>query len=357
MPKQPSMIPPDSYDVFFNDLKKRIDTARVKAALAVNQELILLYWQIGTQILEKQKEEGWGHKVIPRLSKDLKRTYPDMTGFSARNLGYMKRFAEAWPDSSILQQLAAKIPWFHNCVLLEKVKDTEARQWYIQKTVENGWSRNVLSMQIETDLYKRQGDAVTNFERTLPKPQSDLARQMMKDPYSFEFLTISEEAAERELERGLVERIKDFLIELGTGFSFVGSQYYLNIGGEDFYLDLLFYHLELRCFIIIDLKMGDFKAEYSGKMNLYVSAVDDMLRKEHDNPTIGMVLCKSKNKAIAEYALRNVNTPIAVSTHKLPKKLQDSLPTPEQLQLEMEAAVQAIEAQSQKSVENIDADE
>ena len=352
------MIPPDDYELFFNDLKKQISNARVKASLAVNKELVLLYWQIGARILAKQNEEGWGSKVIPRLSKDFKREFPDMTGLSTRNLKYMRTFAEAWPDKTIVHQLGALIPWRHNCVLLEKVKDPEARQWYIQKTVEHGWSRNVLTMQIETDLYQRQGGAVTNFERTLPKPQSDLARQMMKDPYSFEFLTISDEAAERELERGLVERIRDFLLELGTGFSFVGSQHYLNIGGEDFYLDLLFYHLELRCFIIIDLKMGDFKAEYSGKMNLYVSAVDDMLRKEHDNPTIGMVLCKSKNKTIAEYALRNVNTPIAVSTHKLPKKLEDSLPTPEQLEIEMEAAVQAIEAKSeQRSKQASDRDE
>ena len=363
MPKQPSLIPSDQYEVFLTDLKERIRTAQVKAALAVNQELILLYWQIGTRILATQEQEGWGNKVIPKLARDLKREFPEMKGFSARNLSYMKRFAKAWPEESILQQLAAKIPWFHNCVLLEKVKDAEARHWYIKKTVENGWSRNVLTMQIETDLYQRQGGAVTNFERTLPKPQSDLARQILKDPYSFQFLTISDKAAERELERGLVAHIRDFLLELGTGFAFVGSQYYLNIGGEDFYLDLLFYHLELRCFVIIDLKMGDFKAEYSGKMNLYVSAVDDMLRKEGDNPTIGMVLCKSKNKTIAEYALRNVNTPIAVSTHRaasireLPKQLQDNLPSPEQLQIEMEAAVQAIEAQSQKSAGNVEADD
>ena len=343
------MIPPDSYELFLNDLKKRIGTARVKASLAVNKELILLYWQIGSDILQQQQEEGWGSKVVTQLAKDLKREFPDMKGFSRTNLMYMRSFAEAWPDEAIVHQLGGQIPWKHNSILLDKVKDLEARQWYIQKTVEHGWSRNVLTMQIETDLYQRQGGAVTNFERTLPKPQSDLARQMLKDPYSFEFLTISDEAAERELERGLVERIRDFLLELGTGFSFVGSQYYLNIGGEDFYLDLLFYHLELRCFIIIDLKMGDFKAEYSGKMNLYVSAVDDMLRKEHDNPTIGMVLCKSKNKTIAEYALRNISTPIAVSTHKLPKKLQDSLPTPEQLEIEMDAAIQAIAEQAKKT--------
>lgn len=338
----------DSYALFLADLKQRISIARVRAALAVNKELMLLYWHIGTEILQRQKAEGWGSKVIAQLSKDLKREFPNMKGLSSRNLKYMRTFAEAWPDEAIVQQLVAQIPWGHNVRLLDKVKSPEVRQWYIKKTIEHGRSRNVLTMQIDTELYQRQGKAVTNFERTLPEPQSDLARQMLKAPYSFEFLTISDEAAERDLERGLVERIRDFLLELGTGFSFVGSQYHLDIGGEDFYLDLLFYHLELRCFVIIDLKMGDFKAEYSGKMNLYVSAVDDMLRKDQDNPTIGMVLCKSKNKTVAEYALRNVGTPIAVSTHKLPQKLQHSLPTLEQLQLEMDAAVEAIEAQSKQ---------
>jgi predicted nuclease of restriction endonuclease-like (RecB) superfamily len=352
MPSQPPLLPPDAYQSFFDALKQRIRTAQVKAALAVNKELILLYWQIGREILQRQDVDGWGSKVITTLSKDLKREFPDMKGFSRTNLLYMRSFAKAWPEESFVHQLGGQIPWKHNCLLLDKIKDPDMRRWYIQKTVENGWSRNVLAMQIETDLYQRQGGAVTNFERALPKPQSDLANQMLKDPYSFEFLTISGEAIERELERGLVERMRDFLLELGTGFSFVGSQYYLNIGGEDFYLDLLFYHLELRCFVIIDLKMGDFKAEYSGKMNLYVSAVDDLLRREHDNPTIGMVLCKSKNKTIAEYALRNVGTPIAVSTHKLPDKLKDRLPTPEQMEMELESAVQAIQAQQKKSDED-----
>lgn len=349
MSKTPSLFPQDDHYVnFLDELKQRIRNAQIKAALAVNKELVLLYWQIGTDILQQQQAEGWGSKVITQLAKDPKREFPEMTGLSSRNLKYMRAFAEAWPDEQIVQQLVAQIPWGHNVRLLDKVQDSDARQWYIQKTIENGWSRNVLVMQIETDLYQRQGGAVTNFEQTLPKPQSDLARQILKDPYSFQFLTISDEAAERELERGLVERIRDFLLELGKGFSFVGSQYHLNIGGEDFYLDMLFYHLELRCFVIIDLKMGDFKAEYSGKMNLYVSAVDDMLSKEHDNPTIGIVLCKSRNKTIAEYALRNLSTPIAVSTHKLPKTLQESLPTPEQLEMELDAAVKAIEAQSQQ---------
>lgn len=344
MPQPPALFPEDeNYFALLSGLKKRIRSAQVKAVLAVNKELILLYWQIGREILARQQAEGWGGKVIDRLAKDLKREFPDMQGFSPRNLKYMRTFAEAWPDEQFVHQAGAQIPWKHNCILLEKVKDPTERLWYIQQTVENGWSRNVLVLQIESGLFQRQGGAITNFDRTLPSPQSDLMQQLIKDPYHLEFLPLGKKFQERELENALVAHIRDFLMELGVGFAFVGSQYYLNIGGEDFYLDLLFYHLELRCFIIIDLKMGEFKAEYSGKMNLYVSAVDDQLRKEHDNPTIGIILCKSKNKTIAEYALRNVNTPIAVSTHKLPKQLQENLPTAEQLEMELEAAVKELE--------------
>ncbi|MGG6241716.1 PDDEXK nuclease domain-containing protein [Nodosilinea sp. AN01ver1] len=343
MPKTPALFPEEeNYFALLSGLKKRIQSAQIKAVLAVNRELILLYWQIGREILARQQAEGWGGKVIERLAQDLKREFPDMKGFSRSNLMYMRAFAEAWPDEQFVHQAGGQIPWKHNCVILEKVKDPTERLWYIQQTVENGWSRNVLVLQIESGLFQRQGGAITNFERTLPSPQSDLVQQLIKDPYHLEFLPLGKKFQERELENALVAHIRDFLMELGVGFAFVGSQYYLNIGGEDFYLDLLFYHLELRCFIIIDLKMGEFKAEYSGKMNLYVSAVDDLLRKKHDNPTIGIILCKSKNKTIAEYALRNVNTPIAVSTHKLPKQLQESLPTAEQLEMELEAAVKEL---------------
>ncbi|KPQ31934.1 MAG: hypothetical protein HLUCCA11_22685 [Phormidesmis priestleyi Ana] len=357
MPKQPSMIQPDSYEVFFSDLKKRISTARVKAALAVNKELILLYWQIGTQILAKQAEEGWGSKIIEKLSKDLKRTFPDMKGFSPRNLKYMRALAEAYPDQSIVLQAIAQIPWGHNQSLLNKLDSLEERVWYARKTVESGWSRNILEIQIETGLYRRQGLAVTNFERMLPKPQSDLAQQMLKDPYSLEFLTVSEDVAERELEQALVTHIREFLLELGVGFSFVGSQVRLEVEGDEFFMDMLFYHLKLRCYVVIELKTTDFKPEYAGKMNFYVSAVDDLMRHPDDKPTIGIVLCKSSKKTIAEYALRNVSTPIAVSTHKLPKKLQNSLPTPEQLEMEIEAAVQSIEARSRKPTKNAEADD
>ncbi|HEY9881012.1 MAG TPA: PDDEXK nuclease domain-containing protein [Leptolyngbyaceae cyanobacterium] len=343
MPKQSSLFPESNYAALLDGLKRRIRTAQVRATIAVNQELILLYWHIGREILARQSEEGWGSKVIERLAKDLKREFPDIKGFSRTNLLYMRAFANAWPNEEIVQRIAGQIPWRHNQVLLDKLSAPEERLWYAQQSLENGWSRDVLVLQIESGLLQRQGGAVTNFEHTLPSPQSDLAQQMIKDPYHLDFLPVGKKLQERELENALVAHIRDFLMELGVGFAFVGSQYYLNIGGEDFYLDLLFYHLELRCFVIIDLKMGDFKAEYSGKMNLYVSAVDDQLRKEHDNPTIGIILCKSKNKTIAEYALRNLSTPIAVSTHRLPEKLKDNLPTIEQLEMEVEAAVANLE--------------
>ena len=349
MPRKLSLFSDNEYVAFLEALKQRIRSAQVRAALAVNRELVLLYWQIGRDILTRQEKEGWGSKVIQQLAKDLKREFPNMKGFSSRNLNYMRAFAQAYPDEQIVQQVAAQIPWFHNCVLLDKVKEPEQRLWYAQKTVENSWSRNVLVYQIEGELYQRQGGAVSNFERTLPKPHSDLAMALLKDPYNLEFLPLGEDIQERDLENALVAHIRDFLLELGLGFSFLGSQYHLEIGGEDFYLDLIFYHIHLRCFVVIDLKMGDFKAEYSGKMNLYVSAVDEQLRKEYDQPTIGIILCKSKNRTIAEYALRNINTPIAIATHKLPKPLRESLPSVEQLEMELEAAVSEIEAKSSEN--------
>ena len=350
MPRKLSLFSDNEYVAFLEALKQRIRSAQVKAALAVNRELVLLYWQIGRDILTRQEKEGWGSKVIQQLAKDLKREFPNMKGFSSRNLNYMRAFAQAYPDEQIVQHVAAQIPWFHNCVLLDKVKESEQRLWYAQKTVENSWSRNVLVYQIEGELYQRQGGAVSNFERTLPKPHSDLAMALLKDPYNLEFLPLGEDIQERDLENALVAHIRDFLLELGLGFSFLGSQYHLEIGGEDFYLDLIFYHIHLRCFVVIDLKMGDFKAEYSGKMNLYVSAVDEQLRKEYDQPTIGIILCKSKNRTIAEYALRNINTPIAITTHKLPKPLRESLPSVEQLEMELEAAVSEIEAKSSENL-------
>jgi predicted nuclease of restriction endonuclease-like (RecB) superfamily len=339
---------PENYDVFLRHLKERIRTAQVRAALAVNQELILLYWQIGRSILEQQQREGWGTKVIERLAKDLKKEFPEIKGFSRSNLGYMKAFAEAYPDEEILQRSVGKLPWRHNIALIDKLKTQEHRLWYAQKAIENGWSRDILVYQIESGLLQRQGEAVTNFDRTLPQPQSDLAKQLIKDPYSFEFLSIQETAQERELEQALVTQIRDFLLELGVGFSFVGSQYHLEVDGDDYYLDLLFYHLKLRCFIVIDLKMTEFLPEYSGKMNFYVSAVDDQMRHSTDNPTIGLILCKSKSKTKAEYALRNLNTPIAVATHRLPKQLKESLPSIEQLEMQLEAIISELESDQEQ---------
>lgn len=342
--------PNGDYDTLLQGLKERIRTAQIRAALSVNQELVMLYWSIGNEILNRQQQQGWGTKVITQLAKDLSHEFSEMKGFSVRNLKYMRAFAEAYQDKQIVQQLVAQIPWGHNVRLLDTIKDLEERLWYIQKTIENSWSRNVMLMQIESKLFQRQGGSITNFKRTLPHPQSDIAQSIIKDPYNFNFLTLTENAQERDLEKALVDHIRDFLLELGTGFSFVGSQYHLDVGGEDFYIDLLFFHLQLRCFIVIDLKMGDFRPEYSGKMNFYVSAIDNLLRHPTDNPTIGIILCKSKNKTIAEYALQDVNKPIGISTHRigdeLPAMLKERLPSIEQLETELDTIATTVEREA-----------
>jgi predicted nuclease of restriction endonuclease-like (RecB) superfamily len=346
-----SLLPPN-YNRFLQDLKQRIRTAQVKAALAINQEMVMLYWTIGRDILNREEQEGWGAKVVDRLAKDLKAAFPDLTGFSARNMRYMKALAEAYPDEAMLQRSVAILPWRHNIVLLEKLKDQEQRLWYAAQASANGWSRDILAMQIDSDLFRRQGGAVTNFDRTLPSPQSDLAQQLLKDPYNFSFLSLEKDAQERDLERALITHIRDFLLELGVGFSFVGSQYPIEIDGRDFRLDLLFYHLKLRCFVVIDLKMGDFQAEFSGKMNFYVSAVDEILRHPDDQPTIGLILCRSKSRTIAEFSLRGMSQPIGVATHligkELPDSLKDVLPTVEQLEAELNNAAITLEAQSEE---------
>ncbi len=330
---------PQGYASLLNDLKERIRAAQVRAAVAVNRELVLLYWCIGRDILVRQKERGWGSKVIDRLAADLQREFPEMTGFSPRNLKYMRAFAEAWPDESIVQQLVAQIPWGHNVRILDYVKDTPEREWYVRATIQNGWSRSVLVHQIESGLYHRQGKAATNFTRTLPSPQSELAQEMVKDPYNFEFLALAEEARERDLERAVIQQLRDFLLELGVGFAFVGSQYPIRVGGEEFRIDLLFYHLRLRCFVVLELKMTQFQPEYSGKMNFYLSAIDDLLRHPDDQPSIGIILCKTKNQVVAEYALRDLRKPVGVSEYRLtptlPKNLQASLPTVDELKTEL----------------------
>jgi predicted nuclease of restriction endonuclease-like (RecB) superfamily len=334
---------PEGYREFLLGLKLRIQQAQLKAALAVNRELILLYWQIGRDILERQERAGWGARIVERLAQDLHREFPEVKGFSPRNFKYMRAFAEAWPDEAIVQQLVAQLPWGHNVRLLDKVQDATERVWYVEQAIQNGWSRNILVMQIESGLYRRQGKAQTNFAHTLPSLQSDLAQQLLKDPYNFDFLTLSREAHEKDLEAALVTQIRKFLLELGVGFSFVGSQYPLEVGGQDFRLDLLFYHLKLRCFVVIDLKMGAFQPEDSGKMNFYLSAIDDLLRHPDDKPTIGLVLCRAKNRIVAEYALRDISKPLGISEFRyleqLPEDLKGTLPTIEELQAELDTAL------------------
>lgn len=351
--EQPVSQLPAGYKRFLVDLKTRIRAAQIKAAISVNRELIQLYWDIGRGIAERQAKEKWGTAVIERLATDLQKAFPDMKGFSARNIWFARSFYLAYTqqvkkvkqavselDGVNLPQLAAEIPWGHNIILLQKINDPNERIWYASKTIEHGWSRNVLVHQIESNLYHRQGKAITSFARNLPTPQSDLAQQTLKDPYVFDFLTLDKDAREREFEKGLLQHIREFLLELGVGFAFVGSQYHIEVDQTDFYLDLLFYHLKLRCYIVIDLKMREFQPEYAGKMNFYLSAVDDSLRHPDDEPSIGLILCKSKKRLIVEYALRDTSKPIGVSAYKLtkslPKKLKGSLPTIKELETELE---------------------
>ncbi len=329
------------YHQLLAGLKERIQSAQIRASVAVNRELVTLYWQIGRETVAKQQAQGWGAKIIDRLSADLRQAFPEMKGFSPRNLKYMRAFAEAFPDEPFVQQPVAQIPWAHNIRILDKVSNPTEREWYIRQTIENGWSRNVLVHQIESGLYHRQGKAATNFARTLPAPQSELAQQMLKDPYNFDFLSLGQAALERDLERALIGHIKEFLLELGSGFAFVGNQYHLEVGGQDFYIDLLFYHLNLRCYVVIDLKVRDFEPGDVGQMNFYLSAADDLLRHPTDEPSIGIILCKTKNKVIAEYALRDFNKPMGISVYELnqalPARIQLSLPTIEELEAELNA--------------------
>ena len=330
---------PEGYESFLKSLKERVQAVQLRAALSVNRELVLLYWSIGRDILARQKDQGWGAKVIDRLARDLHSEFPEMNGLSRTNLLYMRAFAEAWPDESIVQQVVGQIPWGHNLRILDLLKDSDDREWYARAALQHGWSRNVLVHQIETGLRHREGKAQSNFTQTLPPGQSDLAQQVLKDPYNFEFLTLAKAAHEKDLERALVTHLRDFLLELGIGFAFVGSQYPLEVGGQEFRIDLLFYHLQLRAYVAVELKAQDFKPEFSGKMNFYLSAIDDLLRHPTDQPSIGIILCKSKNIVVAEYALRDLAKPVGVSeyrlTGRLPTRLQESLPSVEQLEAKL----------------------
>jgi len=332
---------PGDYAGLLADLKNRIAAERLRMTMTANAAMIMLYWDIGQSILERQRNEGWGAKVIDRLSADLRDAFPDMHGLSPRNLKYMRKFAEAWPDRKIVQRAAAQIPWRSNQALLDKLDNQETRLWYAEKTIENGWSRDVLSLQIESCLHERQGKTVNNFSVTLPPADSDMAAQIFKDPYLFDFIGTADPRREREIEQTLVDHIQKFLLELGAGFAFVGRQVPLEVGDQDFFIDLLFYHFKLRCFVVVELKAVAFDPSFIGKVNLYLSAVDDLLRHPDDKPTIGLLLCKGKNRLVAEYALRDLRKPIGVAdweTHivaSLPEELRGSLPTIEEIEAEL----------------------
>jgi predicted nuclease of restriction endonuclease-like (RecB) superfamily len=331
--------PPEGYADWLADLKGRIHTAQQRATLAVNRELVLLYWHIGRDILARQAEQGWGAKVIERLAHDLRNAFPEMKGFSRANLMYMRAFAEAWPEAEIVQQAVGRLPWGHNLVLLTRLKDSQQRLAYAQGAITHGWSRNVLNIHIETRLLERTGKAVTNFDVSLPAPQSDLARESLKDPYRLDFLGLGREAGEREIENALIKHVTEFLLELGAGFAFVGRQVLLDVGGDEFFIDLLFYHLKLRCYVVIELKGGKFKPEHLGQLGFYLTAVDAQVKHPQDGPTIGLLLCKSKNKVVAEYALRDKAQPLGVAEYQLveslPPELQTSLPSIEQIEREL----------------------
>lgn len=330
---------PDGYADWLAELKVRIHTVQRGAALAVNQELVLLYWEMGKEILHRQQREGWGAKVIGRLSLDLRNAFPDMKGFSRANLMYMRAFAEAWPDKKIVQQVVGHLPWGHNLVLLTKLKDRLRRLAYAHRAIQHGWSRSLLEIHIEKLLLEREGKAQTNFDVRVPAPGVELARQSLKDPYLFDFLGIGPEADERAIEGALIQHVTRFLLELGVGFAFVGRQIHLEVGNDDFFIDLLFYHLKLHCYVVIELKAEKFKPEHLGRLGFYLTAVDEQVKAELDAPTIGLLLCKSKNKVVAEYALRNTSHPIGVAEYQLieslPASLRTNLPSIEQIEREL----------------------
>ena len=328
-----------NYKLFLKEIKSKIKSSQIKASIKVNEELLKLYWDIAKMIVGKQKESSWGDNLIRQISKDLKLEFPNMKGFSVTNIKYMRQWYLFWQKSPQLVDEIFKIPWGHNREIITKCKSMDIALFYAQKTVQNGWSRAVLVHQIEGGLYQREGKAINNFEAKLPSPQSDLAKAILKDPYSFDFLTLREKHDERELEDALMEHITHFLLELGSGFAFVGRQYKLIVGGDEFRIDLLFYHIKLKCYVVVELKTVKFKPEFAGQLNFYVSAIDGELRESQDNPTMGILICKSKNDIVVEYALKNISNPIGVSEYqlvnKLPKEFKSSLPSIEKIEAEL----------------------
>ena len=327
------------YKAFIEEIKSKVKASQIKASIKVNEELLRLYWDIAKMIVTKQKEANWGEDFIGQISKDLKKEFPDIKGFSVTNLKYMRKWFLFWQKSPQLVDEIFKIPWGHNREIITKVKSIDEALFYVKKTIQNGWSRAVLVHQIESDLYLRNGKSVNNFEAKLPQPQSDLAKETLKDPYIFDFLAMSQKYNEKELENALTTHITNFLLELGSGFAFVGRQYKIEVGEDEFFIDLLFYHIKLKCYVVVELKTGKFKPEFAGQLNFYVSAVDEILKETTDNPTIGILICKSKNNTVVEYALRNINSPMGVSEYKLantlPNEFKSSLPSIEELETEL----------------------
>jgi predicted nuclease of restriction endonuclease-like (RecB) superfamily len=335
---------PADYAAALAAIKTRIAEERLRVVLSANAAMVLLYWDVGLMILDRQEQAGWGAKVIDRLSADLRDAFPEKRGFSPRNLKYMRAFAAAWPERAIVQRVIAQLPWRQNLVLLERLDDSVTRLWYAEATIRNGWSQPTLGLQIAGRAHARQGQALTNFGATLAPGDSDLAQQVFKDPYLFDFLGTADSRREREVEQALVDHIQHFLLELGSGFAFVGRQVHLEVDDQDFYVDLLFYHLKLRCYVVVELKAVPFDPGFVGQLNLYLSAVDDLLRHADDQPTIGLLLCRSKSKLVVEYALRHLKRPVGVAewetelVEKLPKALAGSLPTIEEIEAELSDA-------------------
>ena len=335
---------PEGYPVLLSGIKEIITRERIKAVMSANVAMVLMYWDIGQCILQRQQQEGWGAKVIDRLSYDLKTAFPDMTGFSPRNLKYMRKFADAWPDRAIVQRTVAQLPWRSNLTLLDKLSDPHTRLWYAQKALELGMGKDMLAIQIENRLHERQGKAINNFPTALPPTDSDMTAQVFKDPYIFDFLGTADPRREAELEQKLIDHMQQFLLELGQGFAFVGRQVHLEIGDSDFYLDLLFYHLRLRCYVVIELKAGKFEPGHVSQLNMYLNVVDDLLRHPDDKPSIGLLLVKDKNRTVVEYSLAGYTKPIGVAqwerqmTQSLPDDLKPSLPSIEEIEAELAGA-------------------
>jgi predicted nuclease of restriction endonuclease-like (RecB) superfamily len=352
-PDESALVLPPDYGEWLASLKQRIRSARQRAVMAMNEEQIRLYHSIGCDIIDRQKQQGWGTKIINRLAADLQESFPEMKGLSSRNLHYMRRFAQEYPDLEFVQQSAAKLPWFHIVILITKVLEQNEREWYAAEAVAQGWTRSTLELQIKHKLFDRAsappkggrtGAALTNFDRQLESTQANLAMQVLKDPYHFDFLGLGDEAQERDIENALMRHITRFLLELGAGFAFMGRQVRLEVGGDEFFIDLLFYHTRLKCHVVVELKATEFKPEHTGQLNFYLGAVDAQIKGEEDRPTIGLLLCKTKNRLVAEYALSGTNRPIGIAEYELvralPEPLDRSLPSIEEIEAEFSSGLE-----------------